>query len=51
MFFRKPRKTFRVSTSRVYIAGRKSKITKLMQFVRPYASRAGYRSAGALVAL
>lgn len=51
MFFRKSRKTFRVSTSRVYLAGHKSPFTKVLHFLRPYTSRGGYRTAGALVAL
>lgn len=51
MFSKKSRKTFHLSTTRFYLAGRKSNYTKLMHFLRPYTSRACYRSAGALVAL
>ncbi len=52
MFVRKTRKSFHVSTSRMYLAGRKSLLTRFMHFARPYTSHAGYRVAsGALVAL
>lgn len=52
MFVRKTRKTFHVSTTRMYLAGRKSLMTRVMHFAMPYTSRAGYRMAsGALVAL
>lgn len=52
MFVRKTRKSFHVSTSRMYLAGHKSVMTRIMHFARPYTSRGGYRMAsGALVAL
>lgn len=43
MFNRKTRKTFHVSTTRVYLAGQKSVMTRMLQYLRPYTSRGGYR--------
>ena len=53
MFVRKTRKSFHVSTSRMYLSGRKTLLTRALHFMRPYTSHAGYRSVsgGALVAL
>lgn len=53
MFSRTLRKKFHVSTSRFYIAGRRSALTKIMHLIFPYAQRSGYRlsTSGSLVAL
>lgn len=52
MFPQKIRKTFRVSTSRVYLSGHHSVLARFMHFMKPYTGRAVYRQAsGALIAL
>ena len=53
MFTRKTRKTFTISTSRVYIAGKRSLLKKALHFFLPYTQRSGYRMSrnSALMAL
>jgi len=51
MFNKKSRKKYHVSTSRVYIPGRKGFIRNALMMSRPYTKRAVYRSAGALLAI
>lgn len=53
MLARKTRKKFHISTSRVYIAGRRSVISKALHFFLPYAQKSGYRmnAGSALMAL
>gem|GEM_PF-2113028 len=43
MFARKTRKKFHVSTSRVYMVGRRSLLTKMLHSLLPYTQKGGYR--------
>ena len=53
MFLRKTRKSFSISTSRVYLVGKRSLLQKTLHFFLPYTQKSGYRMSrgSALMAL